>query len=212
MYKDLFDTGLIEKHNNLKCTVIETPKTEGVDYRCYTYVLCGYFPGYNKPIKKIGRSGNPGVRYQNITEFCPYPVFLDYMFYTPFNIESMLHKKFADKRVYNRYCPSGATEWFMGVDDSEIIAAFAMGDYEKPSKRIGGANVSLLDYSNVFKLDPGRYYGGNISYSNLLSSLDLKEDGTDTVPLLLDSIEILYYKYEREAIINKALQHCEAFE
>ena len=211
MYKDLFDTGLLEKHNNLRCLTIELPIAQPHNWRGYTYILKGYFPGYPKPIKKIGRSGNPGARYQNITEFCPFPVFLDYLFLSPFDLEKELHREFASKRVYNRYCPSGGTEWFMGVDDAEIIAAAINIDRNKPYPRMGEAEIGLLNYSAVFKLDAGQYFGNKINYAEVLNNLDLEEKGAESIPLLLDTAEIIYGEMEKQRVINEALEAAKIF-
>lgn len=191
MYKDFFDTGLLERHNNLRCRVIETPSPYSWSNDC-VYVLCGYFPGYSKPIKKIGKSGSPYVRYKNITENCTYPVFLDYMFYTPYtNIEHKLHSIFAKHRLHNRYCNSGSSEWFMGVSDADIISAFIMEDRKYSENRSGEAKVSLLNYSSLFDLYPYPYFSANLNYCEMLKGIDMKEEDRSQINLLLDTVELL---------------------
>jgi len=71
-FKELVECGLVEKHNDICYTSIETPCLKNRKGRGYVYVLCGYFPDYDKPVKKIGISDRPMFRYRTITSTCPY--------------------------------------------------------------------------------------------------------------------------------------------
>ena len=119
LFQDLIDSGLAKKHNDLNCTAFYSPSMHKKP--AFTYVLCGYFPGYSAPIKKIGYSTNALERYRSICRQSPYPLFLNYLIAAPFDMEKALHKSFKDNRVKNKFCSSGETEWFIGLSDKEII-------------------------------------------------------------------------------------------
>jgi hypothetical protein len=189
MYKDLIECGLAEKHNNLHYRQIETPRPNRG--KCI-YVLCGYFPGYSKPIKKIGISNDPLSRYQTIIKDCPYPIFIDYIFRGACAtlIEKDLHHKFKDKRIRNGFCKSGETEWFFGVTDEQIIEAVLHADstLNKKIVRIGKSKHSLWQYH----CKPGRgsdlYFSEKINYSELLKGIEV-EQKSPTFNRLLELIE-----------------------
>lgn len=193
VFKDLEESGLLARHNNLECQVIETPALTRSKRRGYLYVLCGYFPGYCYPVKKIGISDNPISRYTAICRRCPYPIFIDYLFYTPFYavIESHLHKKFKANRVRNDFCPSGGTEWFVGVGDENILAHAIETDFSQKPKREGRSNSKLFDYSENFRPDIESYFSGQVNYSSLTNGIKI-ENRSEEVPVLIKSMEYLY--------------------
>lgn len=193
VFKDLQESGLLERHNNLECQVIETPVLERSKRRGYLYVFCGYFPGRKNPVKKIGISDDPISRYRAVCSRCPYPVFIDYLFYTPFYavIESHLHRKFKDSRVRNDFCPSGGTEWFVGVEDARILAGAIETDFSQKSKRVGYSNCKLFDYSDSFRPDVKSYFSSGINYSSLANGIEI-EDRSEEIPILIQSMEYLY--------------------
>ena len=173
VFKDLEESGLLARHNNLECQVIETPLLARSKKRGYLYVLTGYFPGYKHPVKKIGISDSPISRYRAICNRCPYPVFIDYLFYTPFYamIESVLHKTFKSNRVKNQFCPSGGSEWFVGVEDTSILNVFFEADLSQKASRLGDLKKYVLDYSGDFKPDIASYFSEKINYSDLIDSI-----------------------------------------
>lgn len=193
MYKDLLESGLIDNHNNLSCQVIETPVLKRSKRRGYVYVLCGYFPGYEMPVKKIGISDNPLSRYMAICNRCPYPIFVDYLFYTPFyaSIELYLHNRFKNSRIKNPYCTSGSTEWFVGVRDVDILGQFIESDFGQKSERVGSSNCGVFDYTEFFKPDIDRYFSNSINYTSLVSTIDM-EVGSEEIPVLITSMDYLY--------------------
>lgn len=198
-FKEFIECGLVEKHNDIHFTSIETPGTKHSQRKSYVYVLCGYFPGYDKPMKKIGTSHMPMLRYKAITKKCPYPVFIDYVFATPFpnSIESHLHKVFKSNRVRNRYCKSGESEWFVGISDAEILTEFLSFDYNYDTKRQGYSKVEKIDYSSLFNPSLRNASGEKISLTSLVSGIEI-EPFSDTVELLLISADVLYVEAERE--------------
>lgn len=199
VFKELIECGLVEKHNDIQYTSIETPGTKNRWKKGFVYVLCGYFPGYDKPVKKIGISNKPMFRYRTITSTCPYPVFIDYIFTTPFSfdIEKHLHRSFKDRRVRNKYCKSGESEWFVGVSDAEILTEFLSFDYNHKAKRIGYSKVEKIDYSLSF--NPSLFHTGKdkVSFTSLVSGIEI-EPHSNEVDLLLTSAEIMYSEAERE--------------
>jgi hypothetical protein len=175
IYKNLLESGLIERHNDLKYNIVYTPKAIKRKRQSYLYVMCGYFPGYQTPIKKIGFSCDYALRYKTVQRGCPYPIFLDYVFPHPFceGIELSLHRKFKDNRIKNQYCKSGETEWFVGLSDIDIISSFVEFDYN-PKKDIGyDCLYNSIDYSSMFKPCTMNYFSKNIDYRKLVASIDL---------------------------------------
>lgn len=191
-YKDMLESGLIEKHNDLHYRQIETPRPNRG--RC-VYVLCGYFPGYSKPIKKIGIANDPLGRYRTIVKDCPYPVFIDYIFRVayPDSIEKFLHSEFRDKRTRNEFCKSGETEWFVGVTDEKIIEAVLHADSTLHSKlnkspRIGKSKHSFWEYHCRSGVGSDLYFSEKINYSDLLKGIEV-EQKSPTFNRLLELIE-----------------------
>lgn len=198
-FKDLIECGLVEKHNDIHYTSIETPGTKQSQRKGYVYVLCGYFPGFDKPMKKIGVTSKPFLRYRTITNTCPYPVFIDYIFRTPFpsDTERHLHRAFKDRRVRNQYCKSGESEWFVGVSDAEILTEFLSFDYNYKAKRMGYSKVEKVDYSSNFSPSLFNLKGSPVRFSSLVSDIEI-EPHSNEVDLLLTSAEIMYTEAERE--------------
>jgi Meiotically up-regulated gene 113 len=194
-FKELVECGLVEKHNDICYTSIETPCLKNRKVRGYVYVLCGYFPDYDKPVKKIGVSYKPMLRYRTITNNCPYPVFIDYIFTTPFSfdIEKHLHRAFKPNRVRNKYCKSGESEWFVGVNDADIVTEFLSFDYNYKAKRQGYSKVEKVDYSSSFSLN----LFNKVNFSELVSKIEI-EPHSDELELLLLSADVLYREAEKE--------------
>ena len=189
-YKMLIDCGLIEKHNDLQSISIETPGRD----KGYVYVLCAYLPEYGVPIKKIGTTKNPITRYKTITKPCPYPVFMDFLFKTPFSgeIEKELHNKFKANRISNKYCPSGCNEWFVDVSDLSIVTEFLNADYNK-KKRTGKADVYLRDYSFDFSICSPSLLGIDRDLKKTIGSIKIEQKNSK-LDLLLNSVPRIYSK------------------
>jgi hypothetical protein len=173
--------------------VIETPKAKQRMKRSYVYVFCGYFPGYKQPVKKIGISEDPIRRYKTIAHVCPYPIFLDYLFISPFSygVEKHLHQSFKDSRVRNTYCKSGETEWFQGINDLDILTQFLNFDYNQKTKRIGNSRVVTVDYSWNFKPSLFNARGDNVDFTSLISNIEI-DPLFDQLSWLTDIIKLLY--------------------
>jgi hypothetical protein len=134
----------------------------------FTYVLCGYFPGYSSPIKKIGYSTNAFERYRAICRQSPYPLFLDYLIAAPFDMEKSLHKVFKRERITNKFCSSGETEWFIGVSDSEIISVANELYLKATNQQCGLNNPSKIDYSKYFNPYVDGYLKLGLNYKSLV--------------------------------------------
>ena len=199
VFKELIECGLVEKHNDIHYTSIETPAIKHRKRKSYVYVLCGYFPGYTKPVKKIGISDKPLFRYRTITNNCPYPVFIDYIFTTPFSseVEKNLHRSFKSNRVRNEFCKSGESEWFVGVNNVDILTEFLSFDYNHKAKRQGYSKIEKVDYSSNFRPSLFNIRGDQVKFSELVSKIEL-EPHCSEVDLLLESASILYREAEKE--------------
>ena len=167
MYQDLIDSGLLKKHNDLNCTAFYNPAMHKKP--SFTYILCGYFPGYNEPIKKIGYSNNALERYRFLCKQSSYPLFLDYLISAPFDMETSLHKEFKDKRINNKFCSSGETEWFIGLSDKEIISTADCIYLDKTNRKIGLQKPVTVDYSDFFTPNIEQYFKNKINYCSIAS-------------------------------------------
>lgn len=168
MYQDLIDSGLIKKHNDLNCTAFYNPAMHKKP--SFTYVLCGYFPGYNEPIRKIGYSSNVFERYRFLCKQSPYPLFLDYLISAPFDMEISLHKEFKDKRINNKFCSSGETEWFVGLSCKEIISTADRIYLDKTNGKLGLHKPVAIDYSDYFTPNIEQYFKNKINYRQIASN------------------------------------------
>ena len=169
--KEIANTGLIKMHNDLQAIRIETPGF--ARNKSFVYVLCGYFPGFKKPIKKIGVSQDYKKRYKTIHRQTYFPVFLDLVFYTQFadQVERGLHEKFKNERVKNDFCKSGSGEWFVGIDDESIVSEFAKIDYGL-KKRKGKSYVYNFDYSYCYN---PKEIPASVDIEKLIKSIELED-------------------------------------
>lgn len=187
MYRDLVESGLIERHNDLKYTMIQTPEARKRKRQSCLYVFCGYFPGYTKPLKKIGISCDVEFRHKAVQRNCPYPVFIDYVFPNPFckQLELSLHHKFKNERLKNPFCKSGETEWFIGLDDVDIISELILIDFTSSKHMSYECKFNEVDYSFNFRPSIYHYFSDNISYKQIVSGIEVEQKFGD-VELLVD--------------------------
>lgn len=195
--RDLTESGIIERHDNFHCTEISTPKTQS-GFKGYVYVFCGYFPNHDKPLKKIGISNDPIRRYMEVCNRCPYPVFIDFIFHTPYpgTIEKHLHRQFKQHRLTNKHCKSGYTEWFINVPYGDILSEFLLVDSGKNEFRIGSAECKKINYAAYFQIAASLYVGRKLNYSSLIQSIQIEQESYE-VPVLIASLD---YLYPRDAV------------